>query len=137
MSKSHEDERSRILITDKPEEIKMKVRLALTDSMEGVSYDPLVRPGVSNLLTIMTHLNGQEGNPQDLAQIHSTLSMREFKNEVTRTISNGLSDIRARYEDLMKAENAHVLEEVANEGARKAREAAEVTMTAVRNAVGF
>lgn len=137
MSKSHMDDRSRILISDKPEEIRMKVRLALTDSINGVSYDPLVRLGVSNLLNVMTSFSGQDETPQELAQVLNSLSMREFKDKVATTISNRLLGIRARYEDFMKEENAPFLEEVAVTGAKKARETADVTMAAVRQAVGL
>lgn len=137
MSKSHKDHRSRILITDTPEEIRMKVRLALTDSLSGVSYDPLVRPGISNLLEVMSYFNGQDGTPQELAQTHNSLSMREFKDKATTTISNRLSGIRARYEDLMEEKNAPYLEEVAMKGAKKARETADVTMAAVKHSVGL
>lgn len=137
MSKSHMDDRSRILISDKPEEIGMKVRLALTDSINGVSYDPLVRLGVSNLLDVMTSFSGQDETPQELAQVLNSLSMREFKDKVATTISSRLLGIRARYEDFMREENAPFLEEVAVTGAKKARETADVTMAAVRQAVGL
>jgi len=49
-----------ISLLDKPEEIKEKVKKALTDSQEGICYDPVKRPGISNLLTIYALLNNQE-----------------------------------------------------------------------------
>ena len=50
MSKSHADPRSRILVNDDHQTISEKLRFALTDSMARISYDPINRPGVSNLL---------------------------------------------------------------------------------------
>lgn len=137
MSKSHHDPRSRILITDHPDEIKMKLKLALTDCTTGLSYDLAARPGVSNLLTILAHFTEPESDPRELARRYASLSMREFKDMVAANIAERLSGIRARYEDLMKAQNASMLEETANEGARKARERAAVTMAAVKEAIGL
>ncbi|KAI9661668.1 MAG: Tryptophan--tRNA ligase, mitochondrial [Bathelium mastoideum] len=62
MSKSHANPKSRILITDGCEEIEKKIKGALTDSVSGISYDLVERPGVSNLLDIMFHL--QDDNKQ-------------------------------------------------------------------------
>ena len=53
MSKSNPDVRSRILLTDSYSQIRSKLRGAVTDSITGISYDPVNRPGISNLLTIL------------------------------------------------------------------------------------
>ncbi|CAB0008911.1 unnamed protein product, partial [Nesidiocoris tenuis] len=52
MSKSHPDQKSRIEITDSPDEIRSKIKKALTDFTSEVEYDPENRPGVSNLIDI-------------------------------------------------------------------------------------
>ena len=137
MSKSHADPRSRIQLNDQPEEIAAKVRLALTDSVTGVSYDPTTRPGVSNLLDIMSYLDVQGRAPVQLAQSYSSLSMRAFKEEVTASITGALVGIRARYNRFIEEDNAYYLEDVAKEGARKARERAKSTMANVRKSVGL
>lgn len=136
MSKSEQDSWSRIHLTDSPEEISKKIRLALTDSTEGLSYDPPTRPGISNLLAIMSHLKGQE-SPEALAQRHKSLSLLEFKDLVTTTISDHLHDFRVRYSDLMKAENAYYLDEIAAMGAIKARDQANAMLQKVRHATGL
>lgn len=137
MSKSHEDYRSRILITDTPDDIRMKVRRAMTDSMEGVSFDELKRPGVSNLLSIMAALDQQGTSVDELVQKFSTLGMHDFKGKVTTVISDGLAEIRNKYQLLMKAGGGLYLEEVAVEGAKKARKRADVILERVRRSVGF
>lgn len=136
MSKSEQDCRSRIHLTDSPEEISYKIRLALTDSLEGIYYDPLCRPGISNLLTIMTHLTG-EGSLEALAHRHRSLSLREFKDRVATTISDHLCNFRVRYSNLMKIDNGLYLDEVAAQGARKARDQANKTLHKVQLAVGL
>lgn len=123
-------------MTDSPEEINGKVRLALTDSIPGVSYDPSARPGLSNLLAIMSHLNGQE-SCEALAQRHNSLSLLELKDLVTTTISDHLRDFRAKYADLMKDENAGYLDEIEAVGAKKARNQANLTLHKARKATGL
>lgn len=52
MSKSDPDKRSCILLTDKPDVIRDKVKKAVTDMTSAVTYEPEARPGVTNLLVI-------------------------------------------------------------------------------------
>ena len=136
MSKSEHDSQSRIHLTDSPEEISKKIRLALTDSIPGVSYDPSARPGLSNLLAIMSHLTGQE-SCEALAQRHQSSSLRELKELVIRTVSDHLRNFRARYSDLMTIEKAHYLDEIAAIGAKKARDQANVMLQKARYAIGL
>ena len=139
MSKSHEDPRSRILITDSPEDIRKKIRLALTDSASGLSYDPVERPGVANLLEIMNHLDEEDSGRSchELARSFGHLSMREFKQKVADKISESLSDIRTRYGRILDADEGRYLDYVAERGAGKASISAGETMDRVRGATGL
>ncbi|KAI9841908.1 MAG: Tryptophan--tRNA ligase, mitochondrial [Sclerophora amabilis] len=137
MSKSHTDPKSRILITDTYEEIKQKIRLALTDSISGVTYDPVNRPGVSNLLEIMSNFQESDKTCDSLATEYESLSMREFKERVAESIENGISGIRARYEKISDADGGHYLDFIEVKGAEKARLHAEETMAFLRKTVAF
>ncbi|VDP94191.1 unnamed protein product [Echinostoma caproni] len=53
MSKSDACPGSSVLLTDSPDTIRMKVRRAQTDSLQGVTYDSVGRPGISNLIRIL------------------------------------------------------------------------------------
>lgn len=137
MSKSDPKPKSRILITDSKEEIRSKLRTALTDSIEGVSYDQEKRPGVSNLVDLIYHFNDSgAASPKDLANDMTDLSMKALKEKVVDTIEMGIRDIRERYEELMGTDQKLLIER-ADEGARRAEEIAEVTMKRVRDAVGM
>lgn len=136
MSKSHQDPRSRILLTDSPEDIHMKIRVALTDSENEICYDPDRRPGVSNLLAILSYLDSRTRSGHDLAQECSKLSMRELKEKVSDEICKALADIRLRYDQIM-ADDGHYLTSVAEDGAKRARQDAEETMVKVRTATGL
>lgn len=136
MSKSHKSERSRILITDSAEEIRLKISSALTDSIAGVSYDPDSRPGISNLLEICSMFDAHSRSPSDLAHEFVHLTPKMLKECVADTIITGLDGVRSRYCKLMDREDGY-LEKVEAAGAEKARKSAEETMDQVKTAVGF
>lgn len=137
MSKSHADPRSRVRINDSTEDIATKVRLAVTDSMAGITYQPEERPGVSNLLAIMSYLDDSGRSCEELAYLHQEKNMRMFKDEVVRTADHALAGIRERYNHLLGDAQNEYLNEVAREGAVKARDMAENTMSTVRRVVGL
>lgn len=59
MSKSDPDIKSRILMTDTPEQLLEKCKKALTDFTSAITYNPTERPGVANLLTIHSLMSGE------------------------------------------------------------------------------
>ncbi|KAH8431209.1 tryptophan--tRNA ligase MSW1 [Aspergillus melleus] len=134
MSKSHTDKRSRILLTDSTEDIHKKVKSALTDSDASVSYDPVHRPGVSNLLEILSHFDGR--SCEDLAEEYKSSSLQSLKGHLGSQISLHLEPIRERYLSLI-ADKTNYLDVVAEEGARTASANADITMRRVRKALGL
>ncbi|KAI9836675.1 MAG: hypothetical protein M1819_001311 [Sarea resinae] len=137
MSKSHEDPMSRILITDNHETIRRKIKFALTDSISGVSYNPVDRPGVSNLIEILFHLEGRAKSCEDLATEFKSLSIRTFKEIIADRVAGRLSGIGSEYQRILEADSGRYLDYIANKGAEKARASAEATMALAREAVGL
>ena len=137
MSKSHADPRSRIHLDDSPKQVAEKIKLALTDSQPGVSYDPVGRPGVSNLLDIMSYLSAPGTSSLDLAEKYNAVSMRAFKDEVIACITTSLCDIQVRYERLLEGGDDHYIEDIALEGSRAARAMAAVTIAKVKQSIGL
>lgn len=137
MSKSHPDPKSRILLTDTPEEIRQKIKLAMTDSEPGVSYDPDGRPGVSNLLEILSHLDEEGRSPEILARECESLSLRQFKERVSERVILSLTGLKDAYDRILLKEGEAYIDYVAEKGAEKARKSAEETMALVREAVGI
>ena len=105
MSKSHADPKSRILITDTEEEINTKIKAAVTDSEEGITYDPKARPGVANLLEILKHTTQSSHSCEELANDLSSLTMRQLKDHVCQAVVKCLGGIRESYLDLMLPSN--------------------------------
>ena len=137
MSKSHTDPRSRILINDSSEDIAMKIRLAVTDSLPGITYQPKERHGISNLVALLNYFDEQGRSSEELADLHHDASMRAFKDRVVEVIDRALASIRERYNHLVDDAQGDYLEDVARKGALSARDMAGSTMATVRQAVGL
>ncbi|KAH9872785.1 hypothetical protein J1614_005179 [Plenodomus biglobosus] len=137
MSKSAPNPNSRILITDSKDKIHAKLRTALTDSIEGVSYDREARPGVTNLIDIMYHMNEPVAtSPEDLAKDMEGLSMRALKEKVADTVDDKLRDIRERYDEIMGAQEEQLVKHAAS-GASMASSSANRNILKIKAAMGM
>lgn len=137
MSKSRGDSRSRILLGDSPEDIHRKVKHALTDSIPGVSYDPVGRPGVSNLLKILSYLGEERPTCEAIAADCGTLSLGGFKEYVADNIIKSLAGFRSEFLRLTQSGGHSSLKDIAVAGAENARANADKTIIRVRKAVGL
>ncbi|KAK1225644.1 Tryptophan--tRNA ligase, mitochondrial [Marasmius sp. AFHP31] len=133
MSKSAPDAASRILLTDSPNEIASKIRVAVTDSIPGITYDPVNRPGTTNLLTILAAARGEDVH--ETAKAYESQNHGALKRDVTEEVQEMLRKPREEFQRL-KIESGY-LEEIAREGKEKAIEKAEQTMREVRKRVGL
>lgn len=134
MSKSHTDERSRILLTDTPEEVHRKLKGALTDSEPQLTYDPSHRPGVSNLIEILSYFEGKSCD--EVVLDFQNLSLRALKEHAANKISSRLQPIRERYFSLVGDKTGYV-DAIANQGAQAARSNAEQTIKQVKDTLGL
>lgn len=133
MSKSENEDKGRILITDKPEDIMRAFKRAITDSETCVRYDPVNKPGVSNLMTIYSCATGKT-----FAEIEKEFDGQGygvFKPAVGEAVVEMLRPIREKSEDLMK--NKDYLNQLCRMGAEKASRRANKTLTKVYKKVGF
>ena len=138
MSKSHEDPRSRILITDPASEIERKVRAALTDSEPGISFEPVRRPGLANLLYVVSTIQGGGLTPSELALGFQNQRMSTFKSHVASCIANHFQEIRERYlEHWNRLEHGSELHEMTAKGAREANSSAAHVLEKVYDKTGI
>jgi tryptophanyl-tRNA synthetase len=133
MSKSAADPNSRILLTDSYEIITKRVRGAVTDSVSGITYDPVKRPGTSNLLTILSACTGQAHTV--LADRYAESNHGVLKKDVVEAVEEVLRKPRAEFVRL--CEDKEFLAQVAQDGAEKAREHSDRTMREVRKRIGL
>ncbi|KAL8304209.1 hypothetical protein RB597_004526 [Gaeumannomyces tritici] len=140
MSKSSPNANSRILLTDTADEIRRKIAAAVTDPLEGgVRYDREARPGVANLLSLLSAFDPEGRTAAQLAEpgAFGGRPRGELKGAVADAVVRGLDGIRDRYLELLSRDGGRYLDEVALQGAIKARESAERTMREVREAMGL
>lgn len=131
MSKSISSPGGTINITDSSDEIAKKVRRAVTDNDAVVAYDPERKPGLSNLLEILSATSGV--SPDVLAERYT--SYGSLKESVTESLIDELSGLQIRMRELEK-DPSYVMAALA-EGAEKAREIASITLSRSRRAVGL
>nr|ACO10838.1 Tryptophanyl-tRNA synthetase, mitochondrial precursor [Caligus rogercresseyi] len=133
MSKSDKDTRSCIYISDPPELIREKCKKAVTDCQGSLSYDPVNRPGVSNLILIHASILGV--TPQRIVEEYSNLDTGGYKLLLADALSEHFRPIRERFGYYLKHE--HVIHEVLKDGSDAAREIASSTMKEVKSIIGF
>lgn len=131
MSKSDENPKSRINIMDSPDEIRSKFKSAVTDSEPTVRYDTEEKPGISNLLEIMSACTGR--SIDELATEYGGSGYGIFKEAVAESVVTELAPVRAAYLALDDVEVARLLQR----GALDARTSAEGYQQIVRKAVGL
>ena len=132
MSKSDPEE-TYIAILDKPDVIRKKLRRAVTDSENTVAFDPENRPGVSNLMSIMSALTGR--SMEDISGEYSGRGYGVFKDAVADSVIAVLEPIQKEY-DHISADKAY-LESVMVSGRDRAQEIAYRTMLKVRKKIGY
>ncbi len=131
MAKSDPSPRSRILLTDNEDDIVKKIKSAVTDTGSEVYYDWAEKPGISNLLEILSYFANRP--IEDLVEEYRTGGYGNFKMAVAEAVVDSLKPIREAYEAMS---DAAVLE-VMSSSAERARDMAEETMAQVRHAVGL
>lgn len=136
MSKSDPDSMSRIYLTDTPESIQRKIKKSLTDSIsDGFYYDAEQRPGVSNLINIVSGLqNKTVVNVED--DIKHMRDYTAFKTYVSDVIIEELAPVRARYESLIK-DPAYLMEVATKGSLERARPIAQRTIKRLMDRMGF
>ncbi|MCI6376021.1 MAG: tryptophan--tRNA ligase [Clostridiales bacterium] len=132
MSKSDPDD-CFISILDGPDAVRRKVRRAVTDSDGEIRFDPENKPGVSNLLSILSALTGEKVDA--LAESMAGKGYGELKSAVTDAVIGTLEPIQASFTQYM-GDKAY-LESVYRSGAERASRIAERTLSKLMKKIGF
>ena len=116
MSKSAPDVNDKILLTDTPDEIRQKLKKAVTDSDNQVKYDLEKKPGVSNLMTIYEII--QNKTMEEIEKEFAGQGYGAFKTAVAEAIISKLEPLQEKYNDLINHPEA--LKAIYEKGAQKA-----------------
>ncbi len=119
MSKSAENEHSRISLLDSDAKIKKSIMRATTDSDGIVKYDIENKPGISNLLSIYAAFSGRK--VEDIEKDYEGKGYGDFKKDLVAITIEALTPIRERYEEIR---NSKELDLILEDGANRANEIA-------------
>ena len=133
MSKSDNQEMSRIGLSDTPDEIRKKIRKSVTDLAGTITYEPEERPGVSNLVTIYSAVSGLRTS--EVCQRFEGKQSVDLKDELAEILIAELTPIREKVEYFER--NPEHVENVLKDGAERARALAEENMRSIGKLMGL
>jgi len=122
-----------VRMLDEPDVVRKKFKSAVTDSGREVRHDRAGKPGVSNLIEIMSLATGET-----LAEIEARYDGQgygRFKEDVGEAVIDLLRPIQDRYREVRSDE--HELHRMLELGAEKARAASAPTLAAMYERMGF
>ncbi len=132
MSKSNPEE-TFISLLDDADTIRRKIKRAVTDSDGEIRFDPENKPGVSNLLSIMSALGA--GDVETLAAEMAGKGYGDLKARTTDCVIAALEPLQAEYKRLI-ADKTY-LQGILDENAKTAAYLANKTLRKVQKKVGF
>lgn len=110
-----------------------RIRSAVTDTGREVRYDPAAKPGVSNLLTILSVLSGTD--IPALEERFTGAGYGDLKKEVAESFAGFVEPFQERVNALM--DDFAALDDVLADGAARARRIASARLADVYAKVGF
>ncbi len=135
MSKSDDNPKNVIRLLEEPKSILKKLKSAVTDSDNPpvIAYDWEKKPGVSNLLELMSASTGK--SIEELCEHYKGQMYGTFKTEVGEAVVAMLEPLQQRYQEIRQDEG--YLNEVFAQGAQRASEIAQKTLDDVYKKIGF
>jgi tryptophanyl-tRNA synthetase len=133
MSKSASSPAGIVELLDAPLVSAKRIRSAVTDNEREIRYDPVAKPGVSNLLVIYAALAGRK-----IAEIEDEYAGRgygDLKKDLADVVADFVAPLRSRVRELL--DDPAELDAVLARGAGRAREVAGSTLAAVHEKIGF
>ena len=133
MSKSGPTEQGILWVLDEPSVSAKKVRAAVTDNDREIRYDPEQKPGVSNLLSILSVFGGTP--IPTLVDEFAGKGYGELKGATADAVVAEFGPVRERALELL-ADPAE-LDRLLSANADRANEVAEATLKKVYDRIGF
>jgi tryptophanyl-tRNA synthetase len=131
MSKSESDKGTIYLLEDLNISRK-KIMSAVTDSDNSIVYDVENKPGISNLLTIMSCLTNK--SIEDISNQYNGKGYGEFKKAVADIVISELEKLQARVKEI---KSSGMIDKVLEEGASKAKYLARKKLSKVYRKIGI
>jgi tryptophanyl-tRNA synthetase len=133
MSGSNQSHAGVVDLTDTPKQVAKKLRSAVTDSGTEIAYDPVEKPGISNLLSIYSALTGDP-----VESVVARFEGRQY-GHLKVELGDLLAEFVGTFGDRTRAllDDRGELGRILAAGAEQAREVASATLDAVYERSGF
>lgn len=122
-----------LFLDDEPDEITAKMMGAVTDSGAGIRFDEAEKPGISNILSILSGLAGTRA--PDLERECGEMKYGAFKKMAAKRIAKALAPFRKKKAKLLA--NPDKLMKIAARGAKAANLIANAKMKEVHAKIGL
>jgi len=122
-----------VFLLDENKVAEKKIKSAVTDSDASVVFNEVTKPGISNLLTLQKAITGK--SIETLESEYEGRGYGDLKKETAEIVLGVVEPIRSQVNELLT--DPSELESLMNKGAQKARSAAEPTLAAVYEKIGF
>lgn len=132
MSKSSDDQKSKINLHDTPDEARKKIMSAVTDDKGVINFDFESQPGISSLLQMLAILSGRSQDDVNAQWVGAT-RYGELKKAVADQVAGFLASFQERYKSISDDEVIAKLES----SERAMNEIANATLLRVQKAVGL
>ncbi|MEV0142453.1 tryptophan--tRNA ligase [Streptomyces globisporus] len=133
MSKSASTPKGLINLLDDPKATAKKVKSAVTDTDTVIRYDAEKKPGVSNLLSILSTLSGSP--VEDLERSYEGKGYGALKTDLAEAMVEFVTPFRARTQEYL--DDPETLDSILAKGAEKARAVAAETLAQTYDRMGF
>ncbi len=133
MSTSAGNPQGVVRLVDEPDVIRKKFKTAVTDSGREVRHDPVEKPGIANLIEILSVATGESLGA--IEGRYDGAGYGDFKSDVGEAVVELFAPIQARYSEL-RADEAELMR-MLSLGADKARTASAPTLATMYERMGF
>jgi len=122
-----------IALSDSPDDIRKKIKKAVTDSGKYILFNQEEKPAISNLITIYHLLSGKD--IKQIETIYEGRSYADFKSDLAEVVVNFLKPFQAKYAEL-KNDPEYVLS-VLTKSEERAKVLASSTLKEVKEKMGL
>jgi tryptophanyl-tRNA synthetase len=133
MSKSASSDMNYISLMDPADQIRKKIKRAVTDSGSDIKYDEKEKPAISNLLSIYSAFDDRP--IEDIETLYKGKGYGDFKKDLGELLVEKLTPLQKRINDFQNG--TAQLQKILSEGAERARTIARPKLMEVKKRFGL
>ena len=132
MSKSSENDKGVIRLLDEVDIVRKKIMSATTDSDMSVRFDPVNKPGISNLINIYVSLTNKR--VEEVEEEFKDSNYGTFKAKVADVVVDFISNVQNKYNEII---NSNYLDEILDKGSKKNIEVSKYYYEEMKKRIGL